>query len=75
MEDKITEIAVPSALADRIENYLRQQEQLNLVLNTIGEAAAAALGVPEGWTYARDRRVFAPPSPEHPRIEAGMRQE
>lgn len=75
VEDHRTEIPVTEALATMIDGYMRQRAQLEQLLQATGAAAAAALGVPEGWLYDQVRKAFVPPSPEMPQVGAGMRQE
>ena len=65
MEDNRTEIPVTDALAALIDGYLRQRDQLDQALRTIAATAAAALGVPDGWYYAAERRAFVQPSEQY----------
>lgn len=55
-------IAIPPAAAQQIQILLgaqrRAQENLELVVNTLG----LALGVPEGWGLDLQRMAFVPPA-------------
>jgi hypothetical protein len=53
-------IAVPDAFASRITGYMRQQETLNVAVQTAVATAAEMLGVPEGYQYNPEAKAFVP---------------
>ncbi len=57
-------ITVPAATADRIANYLEQQQQLTSAIQLTINTLAEALLVPQGWQYDPTRRAFVEVQPQ-----------
>lgn len=65
-EDKQKQqIPVTKELGELIDNYIRQQNQTQMLLQTIIDTAAVALSIPKTWMYDPERHAFigvdAPP--------------